>query len=170
LPGALRPWLLDKGSLTERLIRASQGRFGVRVLRQQVTRPRLDEINALGIHHGRGALVREVLLLGNGTPWVYARSILPLTTLTGRLRSLKQLDDRPLGARLFADPSMHRGVMEIARIPAASLPANLASTASALWGRRSLFFLDQKPLLVSEIFLPGFTPYNVAAYADKSTV
>ena len=27
---------------------------------------------------------------------------------------------------------------------------------AAVWGRRSLFYLDKKPLLVSELFIPGF--------------
>jgi chorismate-pyruvate lyase len=29
-----------------------------------------------------------------------------------------------------------------------------------LWARRSVFLLENKPLLVAEIFLPTFKPYN----------
>jgi chorismate--pyruvate lyase len=77
--------------------------------------------------------------------------------MTGRLHSLRHLDNRPLGALLFADPTMRRGAMEIGRIPATQVPGGQGGDAR-LWGRRSLFYLDGKPLLVSEIFLPGFKP------------
>ena len=160
IPASWRDWLVDNGSLTKRLIAASAGNFSVRVLRQDYHRPAVNEARALGLAAGRYALIREVVLMGNNKPWVYARSILPLETLTGRLRALRKLDNRPLGALLFADKTLSRGDIEIARIPGLLLPQNLAADSDELWGRRSLFYLDNKPLLVSEIFLPDFNPYN----------
>ena len=47
IPVALRPWLLDQGSLTERLVAASGGRFAVEVLNQRWELPRLSEIRAI---------------------------------------------------------------------------------------------------------------------------
>ena len=38
--------------------------------------------------------------------------------------------------------------------------AQLDASVSPLWGRRSVFRLDKKPLLVSEIFLHPFKLYN----------
>jgi chorismate lyase len=157
-PPALQPWLLDQGSLTAKLVSRSGGDFRVRVLRQTVARPLLSEQRLLGIPAGRQALVREVVLLGRGQPWVFARSLVPLTSLTGRLRRLRYLRDRPLGAFLFAQPDLQRGALEISRIRASQgyVPAEV-STGEPLWGRRSVFRLDNKPLLVSEVFLPSFT-------------
>lgn len=102
------------------------------------------------------------MLYGNDTPWVFARSILPLSTLTGRQRRLRRLDARPLGALLFADPSMRRGPMQLGQVASLNLPlpGGADENTGLLWGRRSVFFLDGKPLLVSEIFLPAFSPYN----------
>jgi chorismate lyase len=159
---ALRGWLLDRGSLTQRLIDASNDAFRVEVLNQRMALPLLSEARALGLPTHQRALVREVVLYGCDEPWVYARSIIPVKTLTGRLRSLRKLDNRPLGALLFNDRSMQRGDIEIACMNTAthlqpSLPKNIEGT---VWGRRSVFTLDQKPLLVSEMFLPGFKPYN----------
>lgn len=155
----LRPWLLDRGSLTERLIRASKGEFEVRILFQGMGMPRLSEQRALELPDRQRALIREVVLFGCNQPWVYARSIIPVKTLTGRLRKLRKLDNRPLGALLFSDPGMARGPVEI------SNPSMLEQTVPTHYGRpvqgrRSLFWLDHKPLLVSEVFLTGFTPYN----------
>lgn len=162
VPKQWRDWLLDTGSLTQRLVHASDGKFAVQVLRQQLDTPRLSERRVLGLAARRVALIREVILLGDAVPWVYARSVIPLSTLTGRLRRLRHLDNRPLGALLFEDPSMCREPVEVACHTHANtqLPSSLGVRGSPLWGRRSVFRLDQKPLLVSEVFLPGFKPYN----------
>lgn len=161
MPPVWRRWLADKGSLTQRLIVASNDQFSVNLLRQSYGRPTPAESAALGLRQGRYSLIREVILLGNGVPWVYARSILPLPTLTGRQRTLLQLSNRPLGALLFTDRGMTRDPIEVARIPGRTIPHGLAVSDALLWGRRSVFYLDRKPLLVSEIFLPAFNPYNV---------
>ena len=157
---ALRPWLLDRGSLTERLIRASKGQFEVKILFQGMGVPQLSEQRALELPVRQRALIREVILFGNHQPWVHARSIIPIKTLTGRLRKLRKLDNRPLGALLFSDPGM--APIEISNLPMLEpWPSTVSSTyGSPVQGRRSLFWLDGKPLLVSEVFLTGFTPYN----------
>ena len=100
--------------------------------------------------------MREVELLCHNEPWVYARSVFPQTTLTGRLRSLKKLDTRPLGALLFNDPTMKRSHFEIAALSNPELANYFTSSSNDFaWARRSLFFLDEKPILVAEIFLPA---------------
>ncbi len=164
VPSRWRPWLLDRGSLTQRLVAASAGQFRVRILAQGIAKPRRTEARTLGIPHPQLAVVREVILYGSDQPWVYARSVLPLSSLTGRLARLRKLDERPLGALLFADPSMRRGKLELARVQPAkvALPQELGIFDSPLWGRRSVFYIADKPLLVSEIFLPTFSPVNAA--------
>lgn len=161
VPAELRDWLLDSGSLTRRLQQASDGQFSVEVLSQSVQQPRFSERCALKLAPRQVALVREVLLFGRGVPWVYARSIIPMQTLTGRLRKLRHLNSRPLGALLFSDPTMSREPLEWACIPAnksASLTPQLPAFDQPIWGRRSVFKLSSKPLLVCEMFLPSFKP------------
>ena len=162
VPKQWRDWLLDTGSLTQRLIDASDNKLSVQILNQRIDIPRFTEQRALKLPSKRLTLIREVVLLANSTPWVYARSIIPLTTLTGRLRKLRHLDNQPLGALLFRDPTMTRETVEVAchTKTNAKLPAALGDIQKSLWGRRSVFRLDAKPLLVSEIFLPDFKPYN----------
>jgi len=154
-----RSWLLDQGSLTQRLINASNGAFQVRKLRQGWQLPTRSEAQCLGLKPRQLAIVREVELLCHGEPWVYARSVFPQQTLTGRLRSLKKLDTRPLGALLFSDPTMERTHFEVAALYndqlASYFPNNTDNSNSFAWGRRSLFFLDEKPILVAEVFLPA---------------
>ncbi len=141
-----RHWLLDQGSLTARLIKLSQNDFHVEVAFQGWGKPTLSEARALCIHPRQQVLIREVRLCGHGEPWVYARSVIPASTLSGPLRVLKSLGSRPLGALLFKDPTMQRGPIETALIP-------LGNEKQPAWARRSVFFMRTKPLLVTEIFL-----------------
>jgi len=162
IPTIWHSWLSDTGSLTDRLLTLSQGDLRVKIINQRLQRPRLSERQKLCLDNRALALVREVILYGLNQPWVYARSVLPLTTMTGRLRKLRQLDNRPLGALLFNDPSMTREPVQVACFKSIPLlnRAQLDASVSPLWGRRSVFRLDKKPLLVSEIFLHPFKLYN----------
>ncbi len=156
LPQGLNSWLFDQSSLTQRLIEASNNQFSVKVLSQTWQLPNTSESIRLNLPLRQRALIREVILYGAGEPWVYARSVLPVRTLTGKLRVLKSLDNRPLGALLFGQPSMKRSAIEIAKFKPDNKVIPDPFNQHILWGRRSVFFLHAKPLLVSEIFLPQF--------------
>jgi chorismate--pyruvate lyase len=133
----------------------------VQVLSQVRDTPRLDEAQVLGMQPREMAIVRQVLLLCDGNPWVYARTVIPVTSLRGKLQRLAGLGTRPLGGVLFADPGMRRGIVELAELlPGhavyAAATGHMRQRPAAIWGRRSVFRMSGKPLLVSEIFLPDF--------------
>tara|TARA_R110002167_G_scaffold252094_11_gene458394 strand:- start:2296 stop:2826 length:531 start_codon:yes stop_codon:yes gene_type:complete len=142
-----RDWVLDRGSLTKRLIQASNGHFKVELSRQTWELPNLDEQLLLKLPTGQHALIREVLLLCHGVVWVKARSVIPKQTLTGPEKQLAYLGERPLGAFLFRSKTMKRGPFQIA-----SFRNKKQKNASA---RRSVFFLHDKPVLVSEFLMPA---------------
>jgi chorismate--pyruvate lyase len=159
LPVVMQDWLFDPCSLTLRLQQACPGSFSVRVLSQRRQRPLRDERRLLGMPEHELALVRQVQLLCAGQPWVFARTVVPLRSLAGRGRRLACLGNRPLGAMLFADKSVRRGRLQIARLMAGdrlfdSATRGLANRPADIWGRRSLFHYAGHPLLVNEIFLP----------------
>lgn len=131
----------------------------MQVLEQKWARPMRNESLALGVRRWNYGLIRQVKLLCDNEPWVFARTIIPKSTLTGKQRHLAYLGDKPLGAVLFADSSMKRSEVEIASIvPGQQLfdmaTSDLKKKPEKIWGRRSVFYLSGKPLLVSEIFLP----------------
>ncbi len=146
-------WLFDQGSLTKKLLHKSKHHFRVEVIQQRISPIPFSEKKALKISNRRWAVTREVLLYGGNTPWVYARTIIPLASLKGRLRRLHYLGNQSLGEHLFKDPTMKREPIFIAKLPASVVPNNISSE-KPIWGRRSIFRLSNKPLLVSEIFLP----------------
>lgn len=166
IPERYQPWLSDKGSLTQRLLEKSQGQLRVEVLHQTIQSVSLSERQALNMTNRQWAVVREVVLYGKGAAWVYARTVIPLSTLHGPLRRLHYLGNKPLGEQLFTDPSMRREPLEIAQLQpqqlpegigadiSASIEADISVDTKATWGRRSVFRLSNKPLLVSEVFLP----------------
>ncbi len=161
MPRALRAWLLDTASLTLRLQQLCPGRFRVRLLSQTWGKPFEDEARVLRMKSGSRALIRQVQLLCGEEAWVYARTVIPVRSLSGRLQRLAHLGTRPLGGMLFADPGMQRGGVELARLGTgqamhAAATFHLASRPAEIWGRRTVFRLADKPLLVSEIFLPEF--------------
>ncbi len=155
--GAYRPWLINCGSLTDRL-RERCAAFSVELVFQEPRRATRDERFLAG---GRGerALVREVFLRCGRTRVVFAHSVTRLASLRGAWRGLARLGARPLGAVLFADPRVRRRPLRYRKLgPRDELHARACVAAGrrlpALWARRSLFTLGKSPILVTEIFLP----------------
>jgi len=163
LSASLRSWVLEDGSLTQRLKEACQGDFFVEVINQRYQRPLASERLILKMNDRDAALVRQVRLLCAGQPWVFARTVIPVRSLKGGCRRLTRLGSRPLGAMLFANRTVQRGKMEIAQIRRGQKFFEMAMMdldnepslqADVIWGRRSIFHFADSPLLVSEIFLP----------------
>ncbi len=164
IPEKYRPWLLDPASLTERLIGHCPRQFHVQLLDQRRARPLDSEARAVGMRHGTRAVVRQVQLMCGDTPWVYARTIIPPPTLARKFHRFARLGARSLGAVLFADPSMRRGEVEVTCLTPGDFLYDLAACRlrdkpALIWGRRSLFRLGGKPLLVCEFFLPDIPEF-----------
>lgn len=154
----MESWVFERGSLTRRLKAACGADFNVRVIRQGFAHPFPDEALLLKLRSGRRALVREVELRSRERPLVLARSVLPVQTLKGAGRRLAHLGNRPLGEILFASRRPRRHGFEAAlaevRHWQPAVRAGLGS-AAPVWGRRSLYSIAGRPLLVAEFFLPA---------------
>lgn len=159
LQRSLRPWLIDRGSLTQRL-KARCVSFRVVPLATGLARPNADEYAILGLVPGTRAYVREVLLLCDGVPVVFAHSVLPLNALRGGWNGITRLGSRPLGEALFSDHRILRQPLAFSHLRRDhplfhAIERQHALSVGDLWGRRSVFRLNQHPLLVTEIFLPA---------------
>lgn len=155
----LRDWIKDCSSLTARL-KACCDHFQLQVKCQQFAYPDCTEQRILRLQPRRYALLREVYLFCDGEPWIFGHTFFPLTTLVGEQRRLSAIGTRPLGERLFQEPTLQREDFEVARLtPAHTLfhrtMQDVDEAASDLWARRSVFHVQYKSLLVTEIFLPA---------------
>jgi chorismate--pyruvate lyase len=161
----LRTWLLAADSMTKRLNTAKQQELSVHCLQQAWQVPFRSETKRLGFSLYKQAVLREVELLFGEDIWIYARSVIPAATLTGKNQWLKKLGTRSLGSVLFRDPLLRRSEFEIAilnpshqeyqlavrHVPLKQLPQG------ELLARRSIFYINHKPLLLTEVFLPVCT-------------
>jgi len=159
-PNILKPWLNEQNSLTQAVVNSCVGKFKVRIYRQHWGKVTLSEQNQLNIQSNTYCFIRQVHLFCNNTPWIFARTVVPISTLRGELEKLTHLGTQPLGAILFANPIIQRDNIEIAKIDYRNeiyqfaMEFSKTNNNTDIWGRRSRFTLKRKPLLVSEIFLP----------------
>ncbi len=151
---ALSHWLFDTSSLTARMVVLCGKNFSVRVISQGWQKLDSEEASAMSLKNVHSGLVRQVLLCCNNQPLVYARTVIPATTIQGAQRIYANMGNRPLGAMLFADRTMRREKVEVAMLPAAHNANQYTNIDESIWGRRSVFRVSGKPLLVSEYFLP----------------
>ncbi|CAG9176415.1 Chorismate pyruvate-lyase [Cupriavidus laharis] len=160
IPPNLRHWVTGEGSLTARLVAASE-RFRVRRLFQASAQPYLDEWQALGQCCREPALTREVLLICDEQPAVYAHTVVRERHARRDWPFLRGLGERPLGGRLFVDPAVRRDPFQFARLlPHHPLRQALQRVLPAmapvpmLPARRSVFRRGAGVMLVTEVFLP----------------
>ena len=157
LSGAYRKWLIDSGSLTARL-RARYAYFAVRPVAVKYAKAIQDEAALLRLPIHKNALIREVLLISNNQPVVFAHSVLPRTSLRGAWNGLGRLGNKPLGATLFANPKVKRTPLEYKKLPrhhpiSMRVAEHMQNSPKALWARRSIFSLNCARILVTEVFL-----------------
>lgn len=141
----LRQWLQDEGSLTKQLTALSANQFQVKLVSEAwVHLVQSDLLGQFGpVGQGHRFWSRKVLLLGKGEEWVAAHTLIPEHSFLSPLQQVMRLQSKPLGEFLFSHPDLLRS--EMVFTPAAEQG----------WGRRSLFFLYQKPVMVAEFFLPA---------------
>lgn len=154
-PEKLRARLLDPVS-TSWIIHQAGAIPIIKVIKQGWIKPHQNEAMVLGIKNRQYAWVREVEIYVKEQKWMLARSVMPRDTF--KLQSHPNLTgNAPIGAALFSDPRVSRSSFELAQLYGCypGLSASLFSPQT-VWGRRSIFFINHAPLLLSEAFLPDF--------------
>jgi chorismate lyase len=157
----MRGWLVDRMSLTMKLIARSE-HFRVHRLRQGHGVCLADEFAMVDLPRRAPVQEREVLLECDGMPVVYAHTIVPLSSTTFDWPFFGSLGERSLGTTLFGDPRVVRGQLQYARLHAEHPLAQRAAAAlgvqdfgGPLYARRCLYKRKKGVLLVTEVFLPA---------------
>lgn len=99
---------------------------------------------------------REVLLRNAHVPWVFARSLIPQEGGT-LINKLQGIGNSPLGQELFTHDQVTPGEFSFACFAIDSEMSKynqqLGGRPQVLWGRRRVFWIEQDPILVAEVFL-----------------
>lgn len=171
-PKSMHDWLVTPGSLTARLV-ASSAAFRVRRLHQRSAPCLLDEAAAIGLARPQRAWEREVLLECDGTPVVFAHTVVPMDCDATDWPLFSALGERSLGTTLFYDPLVRRGQLEFARLSADHPLVRRAHAAlgaagpldeqNIYYARRCVYRRRQGLLLVTEVFLPAVLTLGAAA-------
>ena len=138
-------WISDPSSLTKRLKAESNDNFAVQLDVEEWQSDLPLEVRSLfgPIAPSHRFWSRKVTLLGCDTPWIKAHTLIPEYSLLSPLKTVMELKTQPLGEYLFNHPDLVRGAMDVTLL------------SGDTWGRRSLFYLFGKPILVAEFFLPA---------------
>ena len=159
-------WLLDETSLTSKL-EDKCDKFTVKVKQQATTNSNETALSNF-FPYPEKVFVREVLLHCDGIANVFAQTEIPYSTLSDNQEKLADIGSTSLGKILFQDKTLQRANIEITEfLPGSQMhqfSQSLQQTCShSLWARRSLFYIKNKPLLVSELFLPASGIYQCPA-------
>ena len=135
-------WLSESGPITNR-IKLSQ-EFELELLNDEIDEISKEEelfLNSVS----KTFRVRRVILLGNKTPVVYAKSVIPTSTIENGLSSLGKIGNAPLGDILFTP-----GVFTKLEMVCASF---LSKEKNVYWGRKIKYSVNSEPISVMEVFL-----------------
>ena len=88
--------------------------------------------------------VREVILLGNKIPKVYAKSLIPVKTIEKGFSKLGNLGTKPLGDILFEKNIFYK---------IDAMYSSFSYENNIFWGRKTKYLVKNLPFSVMEIFL-----------------
>jgi chorismate--pyruvate lyase len=155
----LRPWLIGKGMLTQRLKGVCGPRFALRMLDHWTGLLNASHKAAMRVHDNAG-LFCDVEMLCGEQPWVFSQTVIPDATLCAH-PWLAELGDSALDDMLNDLSGVERSSYEYAWLPKSdSMTARALRDAhikpDGLWARRTRVTLRSAPMLVHELFLPAF--------------
>ena len=137
----IKSWLQEDGPITKR-IKSSEA-FKLNLLMDKIDEVEDSEANFLGENLGM-IKTREVILMGNEEPKVFARSLIPLITIEKGFAKLGELGTKPLGDILFEKEIFKRTKIVFAKF---------RNDKKLFWGRKSKYIVNNHPLSVMEVFL-----------------
>jgi chorismate--pyruvate lyase len=158
MDGHLRPWLIGKGLLTQRLKAVCGERYAHHLVDQWTGLLGGTHKSALRAHDNAG-LFRDVEMCCADQVWVFGQCVIPDSTLCLH-PWLAELGDSSLGETLSDLSGIERSSYEYAWLTVddaltARALRNADLKPAGLWARRSRIGLRGAPLLVQEVFLPA---------------
>ena len=137
----IKSWLVEKGPITKRI--KSEESFQLNLLKDEISYVEDVEKEFLDVI-SNNIKVREVILMGNNIPRVYAKSLIPIRTIDEGFSKLGKLGTKPLGDILFEKEIFKKTDV---------VYAQFQDKDSIFWGRKTKYIVKNMPLSVMEVFL-----------------
>ena len=137
----IESWLIEDGPITKRI--SAKEDFELNLIRDEIGEVDEEDKKYLGDTKG-DIKVREVILLGNKIPKVYAKSLIPVNTIENGFSKLGSLGTKPLGDILFEKNIFNK--IEV-------VYSSFSDEISIFWGRKTKYLVKSLPFSVMEIFL-----------------
>lgn len=139
-----KKWLLEQGSLS-RLLESYCQALSVDLLHNKIVREEKLNAEEIELLAREECLLRKVVLQGDGVPWVLGRTLIPSSSLLGQEYDLAQQGEIPLGLTVFSANNVKRDALQVGTVEMGG---------QVLVARRSRLWMNHKPMLVAELFLP----------------
>lgn len=155
LPEHVLKWLYSQSSLTQKIRDLYIDRnIHVQLLSLKPVLLTAKQSQLMNLPLRQYALEREILLYVDKTPLVYAKTHMPMMSLQGEHRRLRMLGNRVLGDYVFAHKASKRDSLWVFQPKDVIVQEKRYNNTPC---RSSLFLLSNKPILVTEHFLPELT-------------
>ncbi|WFB48319.1 chorismate lyase [Vibrio coralliilyticus] len=143
-------WLLEQGSLS-RLLEAHCQTLSVDLLHNKVVKAEKLNLQEIELLAQEECLLRKVVLKGDGKAWVLGRTLIPQSSMDGQQFDLTRQGEIPLGLTVFNAENVKRDALQV----------GWAETPDGQFlARRSRLWMNHKPMLVAELFLPTAPIYS----------
>jgi len=141
---------MEQGSLSRKLGKCCQ-HLSVELLHNQVVERSIVQQDEQYLLSSSDCLLRKVILNGDDEPWVLGRTLIPRVTLEDQHSDLSQQGNVPLGLTVFSAENVERDALQVGWVIAGD---------ERLLARRSRLWMNHKPMLVAELFLPTSPIYS----------
>lgn len=143
-------WLMEQGSLSHRLEQHCDD-LSISQVRQKRVDADYLTVSESALISKHECLVREVVLCGDAQEWVLGRTLIPKPSLRNNDIDLSSQGDIPLGITVFSAENVRRDHLQLGCVNTDNGP---------LLARRSRLWMNEKPMLVAELFLPDSPIYQ----------
>ncbi len=164
IPSKYINWLIRPFVLSDALKRVCS-KFEVKCISQEFGFMNDDEAEVLNCTTLDLGMVRQTLLIGDDKNLVYARVAIPKQTYIHNRDMLRIIGDKPIGASfLYNNPKISRSIFQFKLLtPGDQLFQNavvgLQEKPNELWARRSIFYVYNDPMIISEVFFENIPHY-----------
>lgn len=135
-----KEWLLHSGSLTQKLCEVTS-HFNVEVIQEKWLAKNSEKTTACS----EDMWLREVLLKDGDTPWIFAQTLVPKSSIENIADNVLELGNQPIGLWLFSQNPVR-------------IKQEWAQSENGLFARRGVYEIKGYSLEIKELFLETF-PY-----------